>query len=184
MVGPDSWLNTASHSSEWKEVTQEDMIRVSESMKQAALIWWQIRGDQQKNAQYALFLEFLFNEVKNDKLWELMIDVCSKPDGTWFNTTLSIQELILFFAPFFEHKFHELGLQHVFQHEVPWVHPMSLDNYAMYFKDMRSYYPLMWQLDASIVAETIVTMISHFWYASRDAEKRKEVVHGVVSTLG
>lgn len=184
MMWPDSGLNTASQGSESKEVTQEDMVRVSESMKQAALVGWQIRWDQQKNAQLALFLEFLFGEVKNDHLWELVIALCSKSDSAGFNTILSVQELILIFAPFFSHKFQELGLQHVFPHEVPTVYPITLDNYISYIKDIRSQYPLLQQMDTGVSAQLIVELFMHFGYGSWADDKKKETIEWVKAKLG
>lgn len=179
----DMGLNTASQSSEWKEVSQEDMIRVTESSQKAAQMWAQIRWDSQKNGQIAKFLEFLFSEVKDDKIREIIVELCSKADSWWFGMTLSINELALFFEPFFQHQFQEYWLKDVFPHEVPAVSPVNIDNYITYIRDIRQYYPLIQQMDSDTVSSLIVALIGYFGYGSVSEEKLPEVIDAVKAKL-
>ncbi len=81
-MAPDAGLNASNTIGESNEVTQEDMVRVSENARKAALVGGQIRDDQQKNNQLAKFLEFLFGEVKHDGIWEMVIALCTVQDST------------------------------------------------------------------------------------------------------
>lgn len=180
----DMWLNTASSSSEWKEVTQEDLVRVSESMKQAANMWQQIRWDAAKNGQIAKFLEFLFGEVKSDSIWEVIVELCSKPDHTWYGVVLAIHELIILFAPFFPSQFEHSWLDSVFQHEIPRVQPMNIDWYIAYIRTVRQYYPLLQQMDQATLASLILALIEYFGYGRVEAEKKSEVLQAIQTKLG
>lgn len=180
----DMWVNSVSQWAEWKEVTQEDMVRVSESMQKAAQMWSQIRGDSQKNAQIAKFLEFLFGQVKSDSIWEIIVELCSKTDGGWMNMTLAINELVILLQPFFSHQFKEHGLQHIFQHEMPDVYPITIDNYITYIRDVRQYYPLIQQMDSDTLAALIVALIDYFGYGSVSEDKKNEILDGVKEKLG
>lgn len=179
----DMGANTVSQSWEWKEVSQEDMVRVSESMQKAAQIWWQIKWDSQKNSQIAKFLEFLFGEVKSDTIWEIIVELCSKTDGGWMNMTLAVNELVMLFQPFFNHQFREQELQHIFPHEIPDVSPMNIDNYITYIRDIRQYYPLIQQMDADTLASLIVALIGYFGYGSVTEDKKSEVIEAVKGKL-
>lgn len=179
----DMGLNTASSSSEWQEVSQEDLVRVSESMKQAANMWQQIRWDAQKNGQIAKFLEFLFGEVKNDAIWEVVVELCSKPDHTWYGVVLAINELIILFAPFFPSQFEHSWLHTVFQHEIPHVQPMTIDWYIAYIRTIRQYYPLIQQMDAMTLSSLILALIEYFGYGRVDAEKKQEVLQAIQNKL-
>lgn len=179
----DMGLNTASSSSEWQEVSQEDLVRVSESMKQAANMWQQIRWDAQKNGQIAKFLEFLFGEVKNDAIWEVVVELCSKPDHTWYGVVLAINELIILFAPFFPSQFEHSWLHAVFQHEIPHVQPISIDWYIAYIRTIRQYYPLIQQMDAMTLSSLILALIEYFGYGRVDAEKKQEVLQAIQNKL-
>lgn len=179
----DMGVNTVSQSWESKEVSQEDMIRVSESMQKAVQIWWQIRWDSQKNAQIAKFLEFLFSEVKSDAIWEIMVELCSKTDWGWMNMTLAVNELVMVLQPFFSSHFKEQWLHHIFPHEVPEVHPMNIDNYITYIRDIRQYYPLIQQMDADTLSALIVALIEYFGYGSVAEDKKNEVLNAVKGKL-
>lgn len=179
----DMWLNTASTASESKEVTQEDMVRVSESMKKAANIGQQIKWDSQKNALIAKFLEYLFAEVKNDTVWEIVIAICSKPDHTWFGMVLAIHELILLYAPFFATEFEHSWVKHAFEHEIPEVHPIWLDQYISYVRSIRQHYPLFQQVDQGTLASLILALIEYFGYGRVDADKKDELLASVVVKL-
>lgn len=179
----DMGVNTTSQWWESKEVTQEDMIRVSESMQKAAQMWSQIKWDSQKNGQIAKFLEFLFGEVKSDSIWEIIVELCSKTDGGWMNMTLAVHELVILFQPFFSHQFKEQWLQHIFQHEIPDVHPVTIDNYIIYIRDIRQYYPLIQQMDPDTLAALIVALIGYFGYGSVAEDKKSEVLEAVKGKL-
>lgn len=175
----DMGLNTASTSSESQEVSQEDMIRVSESMQKAAQIGWQIKWDTKQNAHIASFLEVLFDEVKNDAIWEMAVDLCSKPDDTWYGMMLSVHELIILFVPFFPSQFEHSWLSHVFNHEVPRVSPMLLDAYVSYIRNIRQYYAHMQQMDTDALSALILALIEYFGYGRVDAEKKQEVIQAI-----
>ena len=179
----DMGANTVSQSWEWKEVSQEDMVRVSESMQKAAQMWWQIKWDSQKNGQIAKFLEFLFGEVKSDTIWEIIVELCSKTDGGWMNMTLAVNELVMLFQPFFSHQFKEQWLQHIFPHEIPDVYPVNIDNYITYIRDVRQYYPLIQQMDSDTLASLIVALIGYFGYGSVTEDKKNEVLNAVKGKL-
>lgn len=179
----DMGVNSVSQSSEWKEVSHEDMIRVSENAQKAAQIWWQIKGDSQKNVQIAKFLEFLFGEVKDDKIWEIIVELCSKTDGSWFNMTLAVHELVIIMQPFFSHQFKEQGLHNIFPHEVPEVYTMNIDNYIIYIRDVRQYYPLIQQMDTDTLASLMVALIEYFGYGSVTEDKKNEVIEAIKAKL-
>ncbi len=181
---PDMWVNTAATApGESKEVSQEDMVRVSESMKQAALVGWQIKGDQQKNNQVAKFLEFLFSAVKSDSIWELVVELCSKTDSTGQSMTLAIDELVVFFAPFFPHQVQEHGIHIVFPH-IPSSMVNSLQTYIQYIRDVRGYYPLIQQMSADALSALIVALAEYFDYGViHEWKTREQMVELVMQQL-
>ncbi len=62
------------------EASEQDMIRVSESMQKATHMGAQIRDDQQKHNHLAQFLTFLFGAVQNDDIWSMSVELFSKAD--------------------------------------------------------------------------------------------------------
>ena len=182
-IWPDIGLNTSNTPNEANEVTQEDVIRVSESQKQASLMGWQIKDDQQKNNQIAKFLEFLFSEVKNDTIWEIIVELCTKTDASWMWLTLALHELIAFFAPFFPHQIEQYGI-HVVMPNLPTVFAMWEDNYISYIRTIRNQYPLIQQMDTDTIVALIIEMLVYFGYATVAEDKKEELLNAVKGKLG
>ena len=162
---PDAGLNTSTSPSESSEVTQEDLIRVSESMKQAALVGGQIRWDQQKNRELAKFLEFLFNEVKSDQVRADVVELCTVPDGSGKNLTLSLQEVVAFFLPFFQQEAEQHGVFAMFP-TLPHLEWLWQDTYLAYIKMLRQHLPLFEKMDITRLESTLKDILQYFGYTN------------------
>lgn len=182
-LAPDSWLNSNNSVGESSEVSQEDLVRVSENARKAALIWWQIRDDQQKNNQLAKFLEFLFSEVKNDHVWELIVSLCTVQDSTWRGLTLSLHEMIAIFAPFFPDAIEEYGINTVI-HDLPHVESLQIDTYSNYIHILRKKYPLIHSMDTTILAKLIIALLEYFDYIRILEEQRQETIDSIKGFIG
>ena len=97
--------------------------------------------------------------------------------------TLAVNELVMLFQPFFSRQFKEQGLQHIFQHEIPEVYPVNIDNYITYIRDIRQYYPLIQQMDSDTFASLIVALIEYFGYGTVTSDKKNEVLEAVKGKL-
>ncbi|MBP6910264.1 hypothetical protein KBC03_01560 [Patescibacteria group bacterium] len=62
------------------EATEQDMVRVNESMQKAKQMGQQIQGDQKKNAHLAQFLTYLFSAVNDDEIRSTTVELFSRPD--------------------------------------------------------------------------------------------------------
>ena len=163
MKASDAGLNTSNGPWESTEVAQEDLIRVSESMKQAALIGGQIRGDQQKNRELAKFLEFLFYEVKSDQVWADIIELCTIPDSSGKNLTLSLQEVVAFFVPFFQQEAEQHGVFTLFP-SLPHIEGLWQDTYLAYIHALRQHLPLFQQMSSVKLESTLKDILQYFGY--------------------
>ena len=180
-LAPDGGLNTTNTSTEWSEVSQEDMIRVSENMKQAALIGWQVRDDAQKNAQLAEFLEFLFNNIKDDAIWTLVVDLCTKPtsDKKWL--TLSLYELISFFVPFFQSEAEVHGVFVAFP-SLPQIASLDTNGYTEYIGKVLATSEFMQSMDKWKISTLMLSILVFFGYErpevlSKTGSKENPPIH-------
>ncbi len=181
---PDIGLGTVSTSGEWKEVSQEDMVRVSESMQKAAQMWAQTRWDSKQNAQVAKYLEFLFGEIKSDEIWWLLLDVCTKHDSSWTNMVIAVEELVMITYPFFRPQFEENWLKEVFQHQLPSIAEVSLDSYVSYLRDVNYFYELIKQTSNEKLAKLAVALLEYFGYSAIAPEKKQEVYNDIIVRIG
>lgn len=165
---PDVWLNTTT-SSESTEVTQEDLVRVSESMKQAALIGWQIRWNQQQNRQLADFLQFLLDEVKDDTVREWIIQLCTVPDSTGKNMTLALEDLVAFFVPFFQQEAEDKWVFVLFK-EIPHVDALDSAKYVSYIQWLMGILPVMSKMNKADLERTINSILHYFGYADQNTK--------------
>ena len=160
MSAPDAGLNSAGTLGENQEVSQEDMVRVSESAKKAVMAGGQVRTDQKKNGQIALFLEFLFDEIKSDDLWKEVIDMCMRPDSLGKNMTLSVHEMIALFIPHYEWKAQELGVHDAIDHLPTWSNTM-LDGYCEYVSALRKAFPHIHAMNLQKLATVTILMLAY-----------------------
>ena len=77
-----SSLEVSSNNNSLSEASEQDMVRVSESMQKAKHIGAQIRDDQKINTQLAQFLTYLFGTVQHDEIRTMSVELFSKPDHT------------------------------------------------------------------------------------------------------
>jgi hypothetical protein len=60
---------------------------------------------------------------------------------------------------------------------------ITIDNYILYIRDIRQYYPLIQQMDGDTLAALIVALIEYFGYGSVTADKKNEVIEAVKGKL-
>ncbi len=177
-MAPDAGLNNINTVGEWNEVSREDEIRVSENARKAAMIWWQIRDDQQKNTQLAKFLEFLFGEVKHDGIWEMIIALCTIQDSSGRWLTLSLHEMIALFVPFFPHEVEQYGIEVVIEW-LPHIAQVQIDTYSSYINALRKKYPLIHDMDTETLSKLSMTLLEYFGALQVLDAQRDETVQSI-----
>lgn len=177
-MGPDSGLGAVNATGESQEVSQEDMVRVSESSKKAALIGGQIRDDSKKNAHLAQFLEFLFSAIKSDAVWTKVIPLCTRTDSTGKGQTLSLHELIAFFVPFYPDEAAQFQVLEAIP-DLPVCANTQLDGYSLYVADVRRHFVYAKAMERKELAEFVLEILAYFGVFSLDGiapEQRAELV--------
>jgi hypothetical protein len=169
------WLNVWWSNESSKEVSNEDLIRVSENAKKAVQAWMQTKASQQSNSHLAKFLEFLFSEIKSDEIREILVQLCTKPDSTWIWMMLALPELIAFVAPFFPHQMQEHGVYNIIT-GLPPISAMSKDAYLQYIHALNTSMPLIQAMDNDTLSLLALRLLEYFGYVDADAEKEKETL--------
>lgn len=157
----DAWLNTTGPIWEGAEVSEEDLIRVSESLHQAKVVHQQIQWAHQKNRKLADFLNFLMQEVKNDQIWKVLIELCTVQDSTWLNLTLALQELVAFFAPFFQEQAEQHGVYELFQN-IPHVDHINSKSYKSYIEEVSTHSSIMKDMEKEKVDDLVELILGYF----------------------
>jgi hypothetical protein len=181
-MGPDSGLSAVNGAGEWQEVSQEDMVRVSESSKKAAMIGGQIREDNKKNAHLAQFLEFLFSAVQSDAVWTKVIPLCTRADITGKVQTLSLHELIAFFVPFFPAEAEQFQIHDAIP-DLPACANTQLDGYSLYIAEIRRLFEYAKTMDRREMAEFVLELLAYFGVFSLEGiadEQRAELIEQIM----
>lgn len=153
------WLDVGNVSNSLGEASEQDMIRVSESMQKAAYVGGQIRDDQIKNSFLAQFLTFLFQSIQHDEIWAMAVELFSKPSealGWW--ATLLLHEMVALFLPFYAYKAQELGLDQTFP-SLHYAIMLSQESYMGYVHTLYTHYPFYQKLDKDTLATLVASLL-------------------------
>lgn len=146
-------IETGTNVNSLGEASEQDMVRVRESMQKAQQMSSQIHGDQKKNTQVAQFLTFLFSAVQDDGIREVTVELFSKPDQVSNTMTLAVYEMIGLFLPFYAYKAHELWLQESFP--VSYEIDLAPESYLQYITHLYRQYPLFESLDKDTLSQLL-----------------------------
>ncbi len=183
-----SSLETSGGSETVSEASEQDIVRVSESMQKAKQIGAQIGASQIQNTKLAHFLTYLLNTVQDENIWIILIDLFSKPDVTTSSNTanmaLAVNEMVALFLPFYMSKVEELDMQELFQ-EVSYQISLDEHSYIQYIHALYQAYPLYGQLDKDILSSLLTAILVYHGLTKEEEERDlQKIVNEVRAALG
>lgn len=152
------WIESTGNINSLSEASEQDVVRVRESMQKAQQLGSQIRDDQKKNAHLAQFLTYLIGAVQSDEIRTVTVELFSKPDQTGVSTTLALYEMIALFLPFYATKAHELWIDNSFP-SLNYEIQLARESYIGYIKMLYRMYPLYESLDKDTLSSLAVSLL-------------------------
>lgn len=160
-------IETSSSASEWKEVSQEDLVRVSEQVKKWNKYWWQIKSASIQNNKYAKFLQYLIINIWDDQFWKLAEIFDVEPDNKisiWEqNQTFLARLLCGFMAPVFPEQADQDGLWELFQEKDYHISKTFLD-YLSYVQEFGKTDQNIWRIDQDGLNQFVKYILVHFGF--------------------
>lgn len=154
------------------EASQEDLVRVSESMQKASQMGGAIREDQKKNSAIAHFFTFLFSAISDEDIWAMVVDLFSTNDGVGAKS-LAIYEIIALFLPLYALKADELGVTVLFP-DVTTRISLSRDTYAAYIRELQNIYPLYREVDRDTLITLVISLLTYHHIVAFDTPESEQ----------
>lgn len=162
--------------SEWKEVGQEDLVRVSEQLKKWSKYSGQIKSASIQNNKYARFLQYLIINVADDEFWKLTnifnVEADDKISFGDNNTSFLAHLICGFMAPVFQQQADEDGLSEVFT--VPNYHmPKTFLDYLWYVQEFGKSDQNIWRVNQEGLNNFVKYVLVNFWF--EDNQKLSDI---------
>lgn len=137
----ESW-ETWGSLKEW--ITEADVQRVQENVRQAKKVAQQLQQDKKQNNQLANFLSFLLSEITNDKIIKWLYDtffitIDPKTNIPYFRKSMNDVVVVWLFYPFYAEKANEVWVSHYYEN-LNNAREKSVNWYIAYLQDLSDHY--------------------------------------------
>jgi cation transport ATPase len=148
------------------QITEEAVKRIQEESKQAKQAHQQIQQDKKANNKLAIFLTFLLNTIKEEKLITLLYELFfkTKHHSTWttyIRKKINTIVVIWFFFPFYIKEANKAWIDALFE-ELLSKEPMNLTWYINYIKKLSNKYHDNIPLDSEILIKFLIKIIEYY----------------------
>lgn len=159
--------------SEW--ASEEDIGIVSENLKKAQQIWWQIKKNQAQNQKSAHMLLLLLKFVDNDKIWTWIYRLINE-------YSVDIKDIFALFYVFIGEKIEEPDIHAEFQDQCS-VNSNSLSEYSDFLKTRMQLSESIMKLDSKFFLDFVVSVILYFgvWWITQ--EKQSDLIESLKNSL-
>lgn len=181
-------LETSNSGNTLSEASEQDMVRVSESMQKAKSIGAQIQSTQIQNTKLAQFLSYLLNTIQDENVWAILIDLFSKPDiettSNDANMMFAVEEMVVLFLPLYVSQVEEYGIDEQFS-AVSYRISLDEQSYLRYIHSLYNHYPLYEQIDKDTFSSLITALLVYHGLVQQTAERSlQDIVNEVRVALG
>lgn len=183
--------NSLETSNSWNtlsEASEQDMVRVSESMQKAKSIGAQIQATQTQNTKLAKFLSYLLNTVQDETVRAILIDLFSTPDehtsSNEANMMFAVEEMVALFLPLYLSAVQEYGIDEQFSH-ISYMISLDEQTYLHYIHSLYKTYPLYEQIDKDTFSSLITALLIYHGLVQETEERTlQDIVNQVRVALG
>lgn len=158
-----------------ENVTETDIQRIQENVRQMKKVAQQLQQDKKQNNQLANFLTFLLNEITNDKIIKWLYDtffitIDPKTNIPYFRKNMNNVVVVWLFYPFFLDKAQETWISHFYE-KLSHAWENSIEWYLTYLQDLANHYHDNIPISQSSFTELLVEIIKDFLSNATDKTK-------------
>ena len=157
---------------EW--VTEADVQRVQENVRQVKKIAQQLQQDKKQNNQLANFLSFLLTEISNDKIikWlynTFFITIDPQTNIPYFRKSMNDVVVVWLFFPFYTEKAKEIWVAHYYENlNNSWT--KTIEWYIKYLQDLSDHYHDNIPINQASFVDLLVEILKEFLPSSANSE--------------
>jgi len=157
---------------EW--VTEADVQRVQENVRQVKKIAQQLQQDKKQNNQLANFLSFLLTEISNDKIikWlynTFFITIDPQTNIPYFRKSMNDVVVVWLFFPFYTEKAKEIWVAHYYENlNNSWT--KTIEWYIKYLQDLSDNYHDNIPINQASFVDLLVEILKEFLPSSANSE--------------
>lgn len=168
------------------KVTEEDVKRVQASSAQAKKIQTQIKQDKITNNNFARFLQFLLQNIKEEELFDSIFNTFfkvtnPKTGAQYFRRKINDVVVVWFFVPFFPEKAKEYQIDQYYADILP-TEKLNLRNYIQYIAKLSKKHHDNIPVDKSSLLSLLYYIILEFGLANKSSD-RNEIISDVKKAL-
>jgi len=157
-----------------EKVSEVAVQKVQEEARQAKQVAQQLKKDKAKNDQFAQFLTFLMQEIKNEQiikgLYETFFTTIDyKTNITYLRKDMNSVVVVGVFYPFFKEKGEEIWLGKYFDQLLPEKEQLSIRKYISYLQELSNHYHDNIPINQSDFINLLVVIIQEYLKNASDA---------------
>lgn len=160
-------IETTWGASEWKEISQEDLVRVSEQIKKGNKYSGQIKSTSIQNNKYAKFLQYLIINITNEEFWKIAnmfdVEIDGKIPLGEDNQIFLAHLLCGFMAPVYPDEIDRSWLQETYSQIDYHIQKTFLD-YLAYVQNFCKTDQDTWRLDQESINKFVKYILVNFWF--------------------
>ncbi len=152
----------------WAEKVSEVAVqKVQEEARKAKQVAQQLKKDKAKNDEFAQFLTFLMNEIKNEHIIKGIYDtffttIDYKTNITYLRKDMNSIVVVGLFYPFFREKGEEIWLGKYFDPLLSDQEQLSIRAYVRYLQELSNHYHDNIPLNQSDFINLLVVIIQEY----------------------
>lgn len=159
----------------WVEKVSEVVVqKIQEEARKAKQVAQQLKKDKAMNDQFAQFLTFLVNEIKNEQIIKGLYDtffttIDYKTNITYLRKDMNSVVVVGLFYPFFKEKWEEIWLGKYFNQLLQDQEQLSIREYISYLQELSNHYHDNIPLNQSDFINLLAVIIQEYLKNASDA---------------